>query len=258
VSIEKLFRKDCKYTIKNGKFIFKHIELSNIENDLDKLKNKVKKYQKIYYFLIDIISPVYLSKDVEQFINRYIGKKNIILNVGSGNSRISKEVYNIDFFEYDNVDIVCDIADLPFEDNSVDIVLNIAVLEHVPYPQKVLDEIYRILKPNGYVYTAFPFVQGFHASPYDFTRVTEEGIKILHKNFEELEVKPFGGPTSGMLWIFQEWVAILFSFGNKKMHMLIYLVVMVFTFPVKYLDYFLLKHPLAKNIASGFTYIGKK
>ena len=51
---------------------------------------------------------------------------------------------------------------------------------------------------------------------------------------------------------------ILFSFGNKKIHMLIYLFVMVITAPIKLLDYFLIKNPMAKNISSGFIYIGKK
>jgi len=40
--------------------------------------------------------------------------------------------------------------------------------------------------------------------------------------------------------------------------MLIYLFVMVITAPIKFLDYFLIKHPMAKNISSGFVYIGKK
>ena len=123
-------------------------------------------------------------------------------------------------------------ADLPFLDNSIDVVFNSAVLEHVPNPKKVIDEIYRVLKPNGVIFTAFPFMQGFHASPYDL-RVTE-GIKVLHQNFELLEVKPFGGPTSGMLWILQEWIAILFSFVIK-LHMLIYLIIMVTTAPIKFL-----------------------
>jgi SAM-dependent methyltransferase len=205
-----------------------------------------------------VISPVYNSNFNEKFIETYVSKDKICLNIGSGNSHVSNDVYNVDIFAYENVDIVCDIEDLPFEDNSIDVILNIAVLEHVPNPQKVMDEIHRVLKPDGIVYTAFPFMQGFHASPYDFTRVTEEGIKVLHQVFEPIEVKPFGGPTSGMLWVLQEWIAILFSFGSKRLHLIIYLLTMVLTFPIKYLDFFLLKHPLAKNISSGFIYIGKK
>jgi len=256
--IEKLFKADTKYTRENKKYIFKKLDSSDIEDGLDKLKNKLKKFTKFYYWLISIISPVYVDNNQKKFLSSYVNVNKICLNIGSGNSKISDDIYNVDIFAYDNVDVVCDISNLPFKDNSIDIILNIAVLEHVPIPKKVIDEIYRVLKPDGIVYTAFPFIQGFHASPYDFTRVTEEGIKVLHDGFEQIEVKPFSGPTSGMLWIFQEWVAILFSFGSKKLHMIIYLLMLVLTFPIKFLDYFLIHHPMAKNIASGFIYIGKK
>jgi len=61
-----------------------------------------------------------------------------------------------------------------------------------------------------------------------------------------------------MFWIVQEWIAILLSFGSKRLHMLIHLFLMVITAPIKFLDYFLIKHPMAKNISSGFVYILKK
>jgi len=256
--IETLFKKDINYEKIGNQYIFKKLEMSDIEDGLDKLKNRLKKFTTFYTWLINVISPVFIDNNQTKFLSSYVTKNKLCLNIGSGNSSISDDVYNIDIFAYDNVDIVCDISDLPFKDNSIDVILNIAVLEHVPNPKKVIDEIYRVLKHGGVIFTAFPFIQGFHASPYDFTRVTEEGIKVLHKDFESIEVKPFSGPTSGMLWIFQEWVAILFSFGSKKLHMLIYLVMLVITFPIKFLDYFLINHPMASNIASGFIYIGKK
>ncbi len=253
-----VFKSDLKYTIDNEKYIFNKLDMSDIEDGLDKLKNKLKKFSKFYYFLINVISPVFVDSSLREFLKQYNKSDELIVNIGSGNSKIADNIYNVDIFAYDNVDIVCDIENLPFKNNSLDVIVNLAVLEHVPNPKKVIEEIYRVLKPNGVVYTAFPFMQGFHASPYDFTRVTEEGIKVLHKEFETIEVKPFGGPTSGMLWTFQEWVAILLSFGNKKLHMIIYLIIMCLTFPIKFLDYFLIRHPMAKNIASGFVYIGKK
>ncbi len=254
----KLFKENSKYRVVNNKYIFQELKFSEVEDDLDKLKSKLKKFSGFYYWLINTISPVFVDSEQKHFISNYVDDEKITLNVGSGNSKILENICNVDIFAYENVDVVCDISDLPFLDNSIDVVFNSAVLEHVPNPQKVVNEIYRVLKPSGVIYTAFPFIQGFHASPYDFTRVTEEGIKVLHQDFELIEVKPYGGPTSGMLWVLQEWVAILFSFGNKKLHMLIYLFVMVITAPIKFLDYFLIKHPMAKNISSGFIYIGKK
>jgi SAM-dependent methyltransferase len=255
---EKYFKENSKYKIVDNKYIFHELKYADMEDSLDILKGKLKKFSRIYSWLIRFLSPVLESGDQKRFLLNYVDKDAILLNVGSGNSKISENVCNVDIFAYDNVDVVCDIEDLPFVDNSIDVVFNSAVLEHVPNPKKVVDEIYRVLKKNGVIYSAFPFMQGFHASPYDYTRVTEEGIKVLHKDFELIETKPFGGPTSGMLWIFQEWIAILFSFGSKKLHMLIYLCVMIITAPIKFLDYFLIKHPMAKNISSGFVYIGKK
>ncbi|MDP0561672.1 MAG: class I SAM-dependent methyltransferase [Candidatus Endonucleobacter sp. (ex Gigantidas childressi)] len=256
--IDKLFKEGLDFKLENGKYIFQELEFSAIEDDLDKIKNKLKKFSRFYCWLISVISPVYIDNSQKKFLSSYVNENKFCFNIGSGNSKIADCVYNVDIFAYDNVDVVCDISNLPFKDNSIDVILNMAVLEHVPHAKKVIDEIYRVLKPDGIIYTAFPFIQGFHASPYDFTRVTEEGIKVLHDEFEQIEVKPFSGPTSGMLWIFQEWISILFSFGNKKLHMIIYLIMLSITFPVKFLDYFLIHHPMAKNIASGFIYIGKK
>lgn len=46
---------------------------------------------------------------------------------------------------------VCDIADLPFADNSFDVVVSTSVLEHLPYPNYLLavSELYRVLKKGG-------------------------------------------------------------------------------------------------------------
>ncbi len=246
------------YRFIDNKIVFYKLDQSEVSDNLDKLKSRLKQFSAFYYFLIETISPVYSSLKIKDFIAAYPENESVVLNIGSGNSRLSNNVINVDIFEYENVDVVCDIANLPFIDNSIDAILNIAVLEHVSNPRKVIDEMYRVLKPGGTIYTAFPFIQGFHASPYDFTRVTEEGIKELHSGFDMLEVRPFGGPTSGLLWVLQEWIAILLSFGSKKLHTFIYLSIMVLTFPLKFLDYFLIRHPMAKNISSGFVYIGRK
>ena len=101
-------------------------------------------------------------------------------------------------------------------------------------------------------------MQPFHASPYDFSRRTVEGMKVLYKDFDTIELKPSGGPTSGLLWIFQEWVSILLSFGIKPLHYLLNIVLMLLTFPLKFLDFILIYHPMSKNISSGFLYIGRK
>ncbi|MES1221327.1 MAG: methyltransferase domain-containing protein, partial [Bacteroidota bacterium] len=47
---------------------------------------------------------------------------------------------------------VADAQALPFDDESFDYVFSFECLEHVPSPQKMLDEIFRVLKKGGKIY----------------------------------------------------------------------------------------------------------
>lgn len=67
---------------------------------------------------------------------------------------------------------------LPFRDASVDWVLLVATLEHVVDPARVLSEAHRVLRPNGRVYIAVPFLQMEHGDT-DFWRWTEDGLGRL-------------------------------------------------------------------------------
>jgi len=44
-----------------------------------------------------------------------------------------------------------DVHKLPFDDNSFEIVTAIETIEHLDNPNRALTEIYRVLKPNGYL-----------------------------------------------------------------------------------------------------------
>lgn len=249
-----------QYQEKNGKYIFIPVQEEVVTDFLDKIKYKIKKFNKLYSAMIEIISPVYPQPffDAKRIIrNEMKGKDVVALNLGSGNSDFGDSLLNVDLLPYQNVDIICDIEKIPFKDNSVDYIINIAVLEHVPNPQKVIAEIHRILKPGGKIYCFIPFMQPFHASPYDFQRFTYEGMKHQFREFEIMNIKPVG-PTSGMLWVVQEWFALFFSFGIKPLHTFLYLFFMILTFPIKFLDVIFQFYPMSKNVASGFSIYAQK
>jgi SAM-dependent methyltransferase len=47
--------------------------------------------------------------------------------------------------------VCCDVSMIPLEDKSADLVFSNDVLEHIPQPQKVIEECCRILKPGGII-----------------------------------------------------------------------------------------------------------
>ncbi len=60
-------------------------------------------------------------------------------------------------------DVKADICNLPFEDNTYDIILCNHVLEHIPDDTKAMKELYRVLKPGG---------MGVFQIPQDIKRAT--------------------------------------------------------------------------------------
>jgi SAM-dependent methyltransferase len=96
--------------------------------------------------------------------------------------------------------VACDASDLPFQDGQFDLVICIAVLEHVLEPQRCVDEIHRVLADDGVVYATTPFMQQVHMGEYDFTRFTRSGHRWLFRAFEELDSGLATGPASVLVW----------------------------------------------------------
>jgi SAM-dependent methyltransferase len=238
----------------NSSVAYVEIDESIVADPVDRLKSRLKRFGKLYNLLIDVISPVYplASRERSKAIREASKSNKLIMNLGSGSSNFGQNVINVDILPYETVDVICSIDNLPFANDSVDLIVNVAVLEHVPNPEQVVSEFFRVLKPGGKLFCFVPFIQGFHASPWDFQRYTKPGLQVLFAKFDIEEIE-CAGPTSGMLWTLQEWIAISLSFGSKKLHTVIWLGAMLLTWPFKYLDFFLRHHPMAENISSGFS-----
>lgn len=95
------------------------------------------------------------------------------LNLGCGYRKIEGFV-NIDNRAEVEPDLVCDVIDgLPFDDDSIDMVLAQDFLEHVPIGKtvQVIEEIYRVLKHGGTLESLTPSTDGRGAFQ-DFTHVS--------------------------------------------------------------------------------------
>lgn len=81
------------------------------------------------------------------------------------------------------IDIVSDIIDMPVEDASFDAVLCTEVLEHLPHPEKAIEEFSRIIKKNGVLLLTAPFCSLTHFAPYHYC--TGFNIFWYEKHLEE-------------------------------------------------------------------------
>jgi SAM-dependent methyltransferase len=78
------------------------------------------------------------------------------------------------------IDIVCDICDMkPIPDESFGLVLNLESLEHIPHPQKAIDEIQRVLRPRGLLILTTVMHFKIHPAPKDYWRFTSQGMEFL-------------------------------------------------------------------------------
>lgn len=64
-------------------------------------------------------------------------------------------------------------------DEKFDLIIAEQVLEHVSYPGKACQNIYGMLKKDGYFYISTPFLYPIHEAPQDCTRWTQTGLKYL-------------------------------------------------------------------------------
>lgn len=93
-------------------------------------------------------------------------------------------------------DIAADLnIPLPIGAEVADTVISLSVMEHLCEPQVMLNEAFRILKPEGGIVLQVPWQWWIHEAPYDFFRYTPYGLKYLFEKagFVNIVVEPQAG-----------------------------------------------------------------
>lgn len=85
-------------------------------------------------------------------------KEELNINLGCGN-KIMENYINIDVVQLPGVDLVISLEDakLPFQNNSVKTVVCDHILEHIDNFLFLMEEIYRICKPNAVIHVYVPY-----------------------------------------------------------------------------------------------------
>jgi Methyltransferase domain len=225
---------------------------------LNALKETAKRrLGRLYPMAVDVVSPVLTRDFVRPFLRSFDLDHELVVDLGAGTKRYDRRVACVDGGAYTNINLVCDLRSLPLSDNAVAGIVSMAVLEHVPDPQRHVAEMRRVLAPGGRVLCFVPFMQPFHASPHDYQRYTAAGLARLFEDFEVVTVGVGAGPTSGLIWVLQEWLALAMSLGSRRLYRLLGPLMWALS-PLKLIDLVLARHPEASVVASGFVVHARK
>jgi SAM-dependent methyltransferase len=114
----------------------------------------------------------------------------VVLDIGCADARPRQylpgnaDYIGIDYYStatewYDTrPDLFANAAALPLRDDSIDHALLLDVLEHLPQPERCLDEVHRTLKQGGTLTIQVPFLYPIHDAPLDFHRWTRHGLRL--------------------------------------------------------------------------------
>jgi SAM-dependent methyltransferase len=129
-----------------------------------------------------------------------------VLDAGAGEGRYAKffgrqRYCGVDLavgdaaWDYNRLDAVADLLDLPFPSGAFDACLSLVTLEHVREPARALSEMGRVLKPGGRLLLAVPQDWEVHQAPHDFFRYTRYGVRHLleQAGFADAHVIAAGG-----------------------------------------------------------------
>lgn len=193
---------------KSNSFNFYKNNYESLKQENTVLKEELNKYKKVYppkecpicgYRGIDfkpyvgvihreVECPQCKSHERHRALWLYFQERKDLLKKGNTFLHFAPEIQFNELFkssgmEYHPVDLnpqnslieeIIDIQDIPYDDNYFDLIYCSHILEHVPDDKKAIDELYRVLKPNGTALILVPINGITYEKPYD-----------KHKTFED-------------------------------------------------------------------------
>jgi SAM-dependent methyltransferase len=189
-------------------------------HDTKNVKNKIRK------------SLPMLALDTRQVaryteLNAMLAPGSTILVIGTGSKYfyyqdIFKDhvVINADVHNQFKVDVIFDAHQIPFKDETFDMVLSSQVLEHTMRPWIVAKEIMRVTKAGGVIHTEVPFCFPYHGQPYDFFRFSPGGLRVIFDQCSLLKSEVINGDGSAAAYMLSESLINKFKRENRYSRMM--------------------------------------
>lgn len=166
----------------------------------------LKAYSLLPEFLKRRINPLEFSVEAFVSLARPNVCRGVILDAGAGEARFRHHFREHLYlaldsgigdatWDYSRIHICADLSEIPLRRNSVDAVINTQVLEHLPNPEGVLAEVYRVLKNGGRLHLTAPQGWHEHQQPHDYFRFTQYSLRSMLESagFRAISIEPLGG-----------------------------------------------------------------
>lgn len=169
------------------------------------------------------------------------GSKVLIIGTGSKYTyyqSIFKDhlVINADVHHQFKVDVIFDAHQIPFKDETFDLVLSSQVLEHTMRPWIVAKEITRVTKTGGIIHTEVPFCFPYHGQPYDFFRFSPGGLRVIFDQCSLVKSEVINGDGSASAYMLSESFINKFRRENRYMRMIALFLSRMMFFWFKYFE----------------------
>jgi SAM-dependent methyltransferase len=128
---------------------------------------------------------------LDRFIARH-ATPDRTLDIGAQNGPYAAHFPNrvaLDIQPAAGVHVIGDAQALGFPDDTFEAILCTEVLEHLPEPQRAIDEMWRVLRPGGTLLLTTRFLFPIHDAPHDYFRFTKYGLRHLLRRFEILDLE---------------------------------------------------------------------
>jgi ubiquinone/menaquinone biosynthesis C-methylase UbiE len=130
-------------------------------------------------------------------VRRYSARRHLLLDVGGGTGAVAERLWRYGYRRLVTVDIslamlreakrkmpavtaiVCDGEHLPFKDDALRTIVCSSVLHHLPFPDRMLREVRRVVAPQGVVVVQEPSQDHFLTKP-QFDQVSGISMGVMN------------------------------------------------------------------------------
>ena len=181
-------------SFKESEALFHDKEAENFSDKNRKNSIRVSKYHDDYLLYFEklnkgsLVLEIGCGGGIESYRLSKIGLNIMVSDISIGMVKKAKSIIQNDLNDDSINFLVCDAEDLPFSNNSIDSILIVASLHHLPNPDIFFREASRVLKPEGLLVIGFEPNRWPYYTVYPFMRLIGKFLKKTSRREDDVSI----------------------------------------------------------------------